>query len=76
MTMAISKHMDDKTMCHAKLDTFECDGVFKVEGRKVTVMRGTLGTCPPEEFAYKFWAQTMDPKYKEKQLREMWVKVA
>lgn len=68
MTMAISRHSDGK-MVSAKLDDFGCEGVFLYDG---TVIRGTLGTLPKEEMAYRIWRQMQDPKIKEPQLRAMW----
>lgn len=68
MTMAISRHNDGKTVS-AKLDDFGCDGVFLMDG---TVVRGTLGSLPQDELAFRIWAQMQDIKLKDAQLREMW----
>ena len=68
MTMAISAHGDGKTVS-ARLDDFGCDGVFLYDG---TVVRGTLGSLPKEEMAYRIWRQTID-EVKEPELRKMWL---
>lgn len=68
MTNAISRCQDGKTV-FAKMDRFGCDGVFLYDG---TVIRGTLGTCSKDEFAYLVWAQMQDIKLKEPALRKMW----
>jgi hypothetical protein len=69
-TNAISRWGDGKTVS-ARLDEFQCDGVFLYDG---TVVRGTLGSMPKEEMAFRIWAQMQDIKLSDKQLREMWKK--
>lgn len=69
MITAIARY--DDVSVYARLDEFGCDGHFKRDG---SVIRGTLGTLPQDELAFRIWAQTQPPQYKEKQLREMWAK--
>lgn len=71
MTMAISRYDDGKSVS-AKLDDFGCEGVFLYDG---TVVRGTLGTLPKEEMAFKIWFQTCNPKWSESKARKEYAKL-
>ena len=57
-TNAISRYLD-KIHVAAKLDEYGTDGVFLYDGM---VVRGTLGTCPKNIFAFKVWFQMEDVK--------------
>lgn len=70
-TNAISRHADGKTVS-AKLDRFGLDGVFLIDG---TVVRGTLGSCPQEELAFRIWFQMQDIKWSEAKGRVEWAKI-
>lgn len=65
---AISRHADNKHVS-AKLDDFGTEGVFLYDG---TVIRGTLGRCDKNEFAFRVWNQMQDVRKSDKRCREEW----
>lgn len=67
-TNAISRSSDGIHV-HAKLDDYGADGVFLHDG---TVVRGTLGSCPKNLFAFKVWSQIQDDNLTLVQRKKKW----